>query len=296
MADLEVADPAQEVVEEASQPYVHRWNGLVSTTNWEKGRIIFEWREALIAAGAPAREYSDEAWAARIGTISSQHVGRLRRVHERFAAARAQYAGIYWSHFQAALEWPDPELWLEGAVQNGWSVADMRRQRWQAYGAGADEKPRDADVITAEFDEDEPRDEAELADAAAGDAKSRLRATKDGRSGERSNGTPRKGDARNGATSSGPDLDQGPDFGEERAVPFAADEAPPRDLYLADAPVESIRPFENLAELPADLAEAMEMFKLSILRHKLDGWSHVAAEDVLMALDGLKQLVLAPAE
>ena len=289
MADLQLVDPAQEFVEEASQPYVHRWNGLVSTTNWEKGRIIFEWREALIAAGAAAQEYSDEAWASRVGAVSSQHVGRLRRVHERFAAVREQYAGIYWSHFQAAREWPDPELWLEGAVQNGWSVAEMRRQRWQAYGAASDEKPRDADIVTAEFDEDAPRAE----DAEPADAKSRLRATSDrSKSGsERANGT-----SRNGNSPAGPDLSQGPDFGEDRSVPVAADDGPPRNLYLADAPVESIRPFENLPELPADLAEAMEMFKLSILRHKLDGWSHVAAEDVLLALDGLRQLVLAPAE
>jgi hypothetical protein len=287
MADLQVVDPAVELVEEASQPYVHRWNGLVSTTNWEKGRIIFEWREALIAAGAGVQEYSDEAWASRIGAVSSQHVGRLRRVHERFAAVREQYAGIYWSHFQAALEWPDPELWLEGAVQNGWSVADMRRQRWQAYGAASDEKPRDADIVTAEFDEDAPRD----TDAEPADARSRLRATKDG--------PPSRGEragTRNGSSTTGPDLGQGPDFGAEPSVPFATDDGPPRNLYLADAPVESIRPFEHLPELPADLAEAMEMFKLSILRHKLDGWSHVAAEDVLLALDGLKQLVLAPAE
>jgi hypothetical protein len=289
MADLQLVDPAEELVEEASQPYVHRWNGLVSTTNWEKGRIIFEWREALVAAGAGVQEYSDEAWASRVGTVSSQHVGRLRRVHERFAAAREQYAGIYWSHFQAALEWPDPELWLEGAVQNDWSVADMRRQRWQAYGAASDEKPRDADIVTAEFDEDGPQ----AGDAEPADATSRLRATKDGSrtASERTNG-----DSRNGNSPAGPDHAQGPDFGEERSVPFAADETPPRDLYLADAPVESIRPFENLLELPADLAEAMEMFKLSILRHKLDGWTHVAAEDVLLALAGLKQLVLAPAE
>ncbi len=292
MADLHVVDGAPEAVEEASQPYVHRWNGLVSTTNWEKGRIIFEWREALIAADATVQEYSDEAWARRIGTVSSQHVGRLRRVHERFAVVREEYAGIYWSHFQAALEWPDPELWLEGSVQNGWSVADMRRERWQAYGAASDERPRDADIVTAEFDEDAPAEDSESADA-----KSRLRATKDGgSSGDLANGPARNGNPRNGSSPVGPDLDQGPDFGEERSAPFAADEAPARNLYLADAPVESIRPFENLPELPADLAEAMEMFKLSILRHKLDGWSHVAAADVLLALDGLKQLVLAPAD
>jgi hypothetical protein len=281
MADLQLVDPSQEVVEEASQPYVLRWNGLVSTTNWEKGRIIFEWREALIGAGAAVEEYSDEAWATRVGTVSSQHVGRLRRVHERFAAVREQYAGIYWSHFQVALEWPDPELWLEGAVQNDWSVAEMRRQRWQAYGAASDEQPRDADIVAAEFDEDAPS-AVETPGKGPGvnfAATERRDSNTHGR---------REIDSR--------PLPLGPDFGDEPSVPFATDDAPPRNLYVADAPLESIRPFENLPELPADLAEAMEMFKLSILRHKLDAWTHVAAEDVLLALDGLKHLVLAPPE
>ena len=31
----------------ATQQYVGRWNQLVSTTNWEKGRIIIQWRDAL---------------------------------------------------------------------------------------------------------------------------------------------------------------------------------------------------------------------------------------------------------
>src|SRR5436309_11568246 len=108
MADPRVVDRALEEIEQASQPYIHRWNGLVSTTNWEKGRIVFEWREALIAAGAAAQEYSDEAWARRISTFSSQHVGRLRRVHERFAATRGRSAGLHWSHSRAPLAWPAP--------------------------------------------------------------------------------------------------------------------------------------------------------------------------------------------
>jgi hypothetical protein len=288
MADFEIVDPAVELVEEASQPYVRRWNGLVSTTNWEKGRIIFEWREALIGAAAPVQEYSDEAWARRVGAVSSQHVGRLRRVHEQFAAAREQYAGLYWSHFQAAIEWPDPELWLEGAAQNDWSVAEMRRQRWEAYGAAADQKPRDADIISAEFDEDAASEDA--AGAAVGH--SRIAQGPNGHSGD--------GSGRLSAETSrtGPNFDEGPDFGAENTLSFSGHEPPgtPPSLYLDRAPVESFRPFEHLPELPADLAEAMEMFKLSILRHKLDGWNKVAEEDVLLALDGLRQLVLAPAE
>ena len=57
-----------------------------------------------------------------------------------------------------------------------------------------------------------------------------------------------------------------------------------------------MRPFASLAELPADLADAFESFKLAILRHKLAGWSEVAREDVLGALDSLKGLALAPSE
>lgn len=57
------------------QPFVGQWNGLVSTTNWEKGRIISQWRAALIEAGAPSTEYSDEAWASRVGGVTAPHVG-----------------------------------------------------------------------------------------------------------------------------------------------------------------------------------------------------------------------------
>lgn len=286
MPSLQSASPAHDVAEnasptdETSQPYVRRWNKLVSTTNWEKGRIVLEWRHALIESGAAAPEYSDEAWARHVGAVSGQHVGRLRRVHERFGTVREQYKGLFWSHFQAALEWPDPELWLEGAVQNGWSVSAMRRQRWESYGAPESEKPRDSDIIAAEFDEDVvPVNEHGAAPGGAKGSSDRFTGKSSG--------------------SGGPDLNQGPDFGAE-SVPFDAGdhaaEGPPHSLYVSTSGVESIRPFENLPDLPADIAEAMEMFKLSILRHKLDHWTQVAAEHVLQALDGLRHLVLAPAE
>ena len=48
-------------IERASREYVGRWNRLISSTNWEKGRIISQWREALIEAGAPAAACTDEA-------------------------------------------------------------------------------------------------------------------------------------------------------------------------------------------------------------------------------------------
>ena len=67
------------VLNTASEPFLGRWGLLVSQTNWEKGKIIAEWREALIAAGAAPHEYADEAWSRLVGQVTPQHVGRLRR-------------------------------------------------------------------------------------------------------------------------------------------------------------------------------------------------------------------------
>ncbi len=50
---------------------------------------------------------------------------------------------------------------------------------------------------------------------------------------------------------------------------------------LSDDPngetVEFVRPFEKLAELPDDVTEAFESFKLAILRHKMEGWNESLA-------------------
>ena len=128
--------PAENPVDrDGLNEYLGRWNRLVSTTNWEKGRIVAEWREALIEAGAPAAAYSDEAWSRRVGSVTPQHTGRLRRVYQRFASMREAYPGLYWSHFQAALDWDDAEMWLEGAVQNRWSISQMQGERSRTLGA-----------------------------------------------------------------------------------------------------------------------------------------------------------------
>jgi hypothetical protein len=146
------------VVNEASSEFVGRWNRLVSTTNWEKGRIIFEWREALRQAEAAPACYTDDVWSRQVGGVTPQHVGRLRRTYERFGKDFDQYAGLYWSHFHAALDWPDAEMYLEGAVQNGWSVSQMREQRGEAMGGPAEEKPGEADAVAADWDEDAAAD------------------------------------------------------------------------------------------------------------------------------------------
>lgn len=263
------------VLDQASLEYVGRWRGLISTTNWEKGRIIHEWREALQSSGAAVQEFSDDAWSRRVGQVSGQHAGRLRRVYERFHAVRESYAGLYWSHFQAALDWLDAEMWLEGAVQSEWSVSEMRARRWQTLAGGADGQSRDGELIEAEFDED--------ADPAASPEVGLVRDPD-----EASRETPR-------SNTSARERSRDEEEGTEQAaagVPFDADAA----SYPAGSPSTPVRPFADLAELPGDLAEAFESFKLAILHHKLAGWRDVSREGVLQSLEALKQLVRAPAE
>ena len=59
--------------------------------------------------------------------------------------------------------------------------------------------------------------------------------------------------------------------------------------------VQLVRPFASLEDLPDDLAEAFDAFKLAILRHKTAGWQGVPCEVVLKSLDALKELATAPA-
>jgi hypothetical protein len=260
----------------ASQTYVGRWNHLVSNTNWQKGRIIHEWRAARMASGAAASEYADETWSRLVGGVSGQHVGRLRRVYERFGDVQSQYDGLYWSHFQASLDWDDAEMWLEGAVQSGWSVAEMRRQRYDTLGALAAGESPDDKVVTAEVDEDFVDDSgtASTTDRDAGELVADDHAA----------------EIRSPA---------GPDFGDEDDVPprrGQADDADEQSVVARRTSTgEPVRPFADLAELPDDVAEAFEAFQLAILRHKAEGWQAISLADLLASLDALKALALAEA-
>jgi hypothetical protein len=257
------------VSDDSSQPFVGRWNHLVSTTNWEKGRIIAEWRQALIDADRPARESTDEAWSRLVGFVTGQHAGRLRRVYERFGRTHEEYRGLYWSHFHAALDWDDAEMWLEGAVQSKWTVSQMRSQRWQATGAVESERPLDEEIVVAEVDEDV--DPAVAREAAAQRVPEEW------------------------AEVQGPPVPEGPDFGDEsqgEATAHARSDGAAAEL--AEDAVPLVRPFANLAELPEDLADAFEAFKLAILRHKAEGWRQVSLDDVTGALNSLKELAWAP--
>lgn len=259
-------------VDRSAESYVNQWNQLVSTTNWEKGRIICQWRETLTAEGAAAADYSDEAWANLVGGVTGQHVGRLRRVFQQFGEVWQEYPGLFWSHFQVAMEWNDAEMWLEGSVQNGWSVSQMRAARWEAHGAPADMKPRDEDIIVGEIDEDmvataTVRDPSARADEEAeddewDDAETTASAT------SRETGSSAKRTKAEAAT-------------DETEKPSRR---------------ESKRPFAELPELPDDVGEAFEQFKLAILTHKRAGWKEISRDDLLATLDALKELAQLPAE
>jgi len=272
-------------LDDASQPYVGRWKHLVSTTNWEKGRIILEWKTSLTEAEAPAKDYSDDAWSRRVGRVTGQHVGRLRRVFERFGGSHEQFEGLYWSHFQSALDWDDAEMWLEGAVQNTWSVSAMRHQRWETLGSIPAEEPVDTELDAAgagdELDDDDYDDDStdgggELSDgvppAVIKPALAEVQSSGDD--------TPKARQKGGTANSSGSTSTAG-------ASIYSDD--PGRDA------VSFVRPFANLADLPEDLGEAFENYKLAILRQKSEGWQQISRDEVLGSLDALKELALAPA-
>lgn len=261
--EFQLDDP---MLQQQSDPFVGRWNTLISTTNWEKGRIIFQWRVALQEAGARVTAYSDEAWSQRVGGVTAQHVGRLRRVFERFHESFESYTGLYWSHFLAAIDWSDAEIWLQGASSSRWSVSQMRAQRWEAVSGDPKLKPKDADVISGELDEDY---------------------TPISQRGETA-----EEDEDEGIVASGP-RNEGPDFGEDSewdkdSAPDVDNLADGDDDYSPPVKLDYDNPFASLATLPVDIAEALEQFKLAIIRHRAMKWGEVRQDDVIQAIMALK--------
>jgi len=257
-----------EELAELAQPFVGRWNQLISTTNWEKGRIISDWREALIESGADSHQYSDDAWARRVGGVTAPHVGRLRRVHDRYASTYQTYGGLYWSHFLAALDWDDAPLWLEGASQKSWSVAAMREQRWEAHGAVESQRPTNSQIIEVDTDED-------VVIPAQGGGRTKEYGDEPG-------------------VASGP-LHEDPDFGEEEELmPLAGGGTAGSSADSGAVVSDSVQPFAGLPELPDDLADAIEALKLAVLRHKTAGWKDTNPETIQKYLDAISVLTASP--
>jgi hypothetical protein len=260
------------LLDQTSQQFLDQWKRLVSTTNWDKGQIICKWREALQDSDAPAAEYCDDAWSRRVGNVTPQHVGRLRRAFERFGAVRDEYPGLHWSHFQAALDWDDAEMWLEGAVQSNWSIAAMRHERWRALGGAGQEPSAEESIPAAPWDEDAAPDEnaPEIVSGTVGVVNA-----------------PGRRDADD-------DVDDKYDhaqFDDLQDLHSGSDEA-----ESASVSRQPVRPFAELPPLPLDVNDAFEAYKLCILRHRLAGWQEISRDDMLASLEALKQLALAPAD
>jgi hypothetical protein len=266
--EIDPAGAAETPALDAAGRYVGQWNKLVSTTNWEKGRIISQWREALEAAGEPASVSTDEAWAQLVGGVTSQHVGRLRRVFQRFGEVREQFNGLFWSHFQAAIDWEDAEMWLEGAIQNDWSVSQMRGKRWETLGKPGEAPAEDDPAVAAEeaeLESEAPFDEA----AAVAPATTPLRTTAD--------------EADDEAVDETNEADEGESSSTRESSALAPSKARSRLAVEVD-------------DLPDDLADAFEQFKLAIIAQRRLGWSETTPESVLACLDALRDLTLAPAD
>ena len=255
------------VIDNAAERYVGQWNRLVSTTNWEKGRIICQWREALMTSGAAVTEYSDEVWAQLVGNVTSQHVGRLRRVFQRFGEVHEQYEGLYWSHFQAALDWDDAEMWLEGAIHNDWSVSQMRGKRWETLGTPPEQQQAE---IEADQFSDEPTPPS-------------TSASEDG------SVAPEIAPAQPKASTVKPLADDESTTEEKRS---RGAKGPSSTSSSAVTPKQALSKID-VEQLPDDLAEAFESFKLAIIAQRREGWKEITPDGVVKCLDALRQLTLA---
>ncbi|MDR0328609.1 MAG: DUF2281 domain-containing protein [Planctomycetaceae bacterium] len=264
------------LIDQLSEPIVGKWNVLVSQTNWEKGAIILSWRTELIAAGLPNTAYSDDAWARRVGNVTPPHVGKLRRVAERFGEKHNDFAGLYWSHFNSALDWDDAELWLEGAVQNGWSVAQMRVQRWEALGDAVEQKPNEEDIYISEIDEAVYRqstpDRIEGRNVEIGTADIDLPSV---------------------AVPNVPTPNPVAEPLKKKGQPKNSKTMPTEASGCVPSTGELLMSLKGISEFPADLAEPLELLQVAILNHKLACWKSLPAEQVCRALENLKMLTVA---
>lgn len=263
----ELSDDQTRELEERSQPFLGKWSKLISTTNWDKGEIIVQWQESMEKSKLPKRCYSDEAWSQLVGGATPQHVGRLRRTYKRFGHVYGEYDKLFWSHFYAALDWDDAEMWLEGSLQNSWSVSQMRNQRWETMGRKPEDEPKVEQIVVSEVEE-ESHALAEPGKAALDDRE----------------------------YTEGPRAED-PDFGDEPAGKSGAKSNELEDMPDSDSPkAEKIRPFESFKDLPADIQSATNAFKVAIIKHKVDQWNEISLDDLRGLLDALKALATSASE
>ena len=293
-ADDEVVPPEKEpLIDEIASEFVGFWNRLVSQTNWEKGKVIHSWRTKLIEAGLPRRIYSDESIAQRIGNVSPQHVGRLRRVYERFGASEP-LPNLFWSHYQAALDWEDADDWLQKASDEKLSVAQTRIARWEKYGAPPARKPKESEIIAEEPDADvNPFNDSD-ADFGAfdpGDADDFPRSNGGRREYESGDETiePTEGElggdkekkAKKGKN------DAEVDLGE-----FEGDDEPWESEPTRQSTADVLDGMSKLDPIPTDFAEPFEALKVAIMTRKLAAWDDVQPVQIAAYLSAMKRLLV----
>lgn len=220
----------------------------------------------MLARNAPGEDYSDEIWRQMVGDITAQHVGRLRRTYDRFGETFSDYSGLYWSHFYAALDWDDAEMWLEGAIQNSWSISQMRAQRWETLGGQPEEKPRAEDVVMAE-----PEEGLHLAQD-----------EKPHRDGE-------------GLAIEGPRL-EGPDFGDDSPADGRRESAAAELQEKVKPSLELTQILDALSDPPEHFVNASLAMEKSVIRLKEDQWKDVSKGAVMTVLNAIKKAAAQPAE
>ena len=291
--DAPVPPEKEPLIDEIASEFVGFWNRLVSQTNWEKGKVIHSWRVKLIEAGLPRRIYSDESIAQRIGNVSPQHVGRLRRVYERFGASEP-LPNLFWSHYQAALDWEDADDWLRQASDEKLSVAQTRVARWEKYGAPPARKPKESEIIVEEPDADvNPFNDSD-ADFGAYDP------TDPDADYPRSNGGRREyesgddaisptegelGDKEKKAKKSKKDAEV--DLGE-----FEGDDEPWESEPTRQSTADVLDGMSKLDPIPTDFAEAFEALKVAIMTRKLASWDDVQPVQIAAYLSATKRLLV----
>lgn len=271
--DAPIPPEKEPLIDEIAAEYVGVWNLLVSKTNWEKGKVVHSWRTKLREAGLPRRVYSDEALSQRIGGVSPQHVGRLRRVYERFGA-EPPLPNLYWSHYQAALDWDDAEEWLRKASDEKLSVAQTRVARWEKSGLALPVKPSDDEEIEAEEDEDvNPFNDSDSAETVPGS-----RANASGKSDEKTvEEKPKKHKKQKK---------------DEPLGEYSGETEPWEKEGAAFTTADVLDAFSKLEPLPADLAEAFESLKVAILTRKIEKWIDVSPVLIAQYVSEIKRLLV----
>lgn len=101
---------------------IAKWQRLVSDAAWAKGEVI-----ATYAAND--LHTRDGEFAHVVGGVTKDYLRVLRLVWDRFSDIRHNYPQLTWTHFYAALQWPDAHVWLRRADVAGLDPSEMSRTR-----------------------------------------------------------------------------------------------------------------------------------------------------------------------